>query len=256
MRAILTYHAVDPAPSPISLDEAAFRRHVAWLASGAVRVCSLAELLVQPPDADAVALTFDDGLVSFAARAWPILRDRGLPATVFVVSDHVGGTNAWEGHASPGIPTLPLMDWDTLGRLAEAGVALGSHTRRHRDLRRVSVGELDEELAGSAERIAKETGHRPSTFAYPYGLVDATVAAAAARLYTRACTTVFRPLTERDDPHRLPRLDTYYFRAPGRLEQWGSRGFRRYLRVRAAARAVRRAVTLPAHRERSSCGST
>ena len=35
MRGILTYHSVDPSGSPISIDEKAFRAHVAWLASGA-----------------------------------------------------------------------------------------------------------------------------------------------------------------------------------------------------------------------------
>ena len=140
LRAILTYHAVDPARSPISMEEATFRRHAAWLASGRVRVCALADLPGQPADADAVALTFDDGFVSFAERAWPVLRDHGLSATVFVVSDHVGGTNAWGQRPAPGNPSLPLMGWETLGRLAEAGVELGAHTRSHRDLRGASPG--------------------------------------------------------------------------------------------------------------------
>jgi peptidoglycan/xylan/chitin deacetylase (PgdA/CDA1 family) len=242
MRAILTYHAVDPSGSPISVDEVTFRRHALWLASGAVRVCALAELLLQPEDADAVALTFDDGFDSFAERAWPVLRDHGLTATVFVVSDHAGGTNAWGGRAAPGIPILPLMRWETLGRLAEAGVALGAHSRTHRDLRGASPNELEDELAGCAERIAGETGRRPSSFAYPFGFVDAAAVAVAARVYERACTTALRPLGPREDRHRLPRLDAYYFRAPGWLEQWGRPAFRRYLRVRAAARTVRAAL--------------
>ena len=243
MRAILTYHAIDAAPSPISIDEATFRRHVAWLGSGRVRVRSLADLLAEPVDVDAVALTFDDGFASFSELAWPILRDHGLPATVFVVTDHVGGVNAWHGQASNRIPTRSLMDWNTLSRLTEAGVSLGSHTRRHRDLRRVTAPELEDELAGSAERIVRETGQRPSSCAYPYGLFDPTVAMASARVYLHACTTVLRPLKRGEDPHRLPRLDAWYFRAPGRLEQWGSLGFRRYVRIRATARAVRNVMT-------------
>lgn len=242
MRGILTYHTVDASRSAISVDEEVFRRHAAWLASGAVHVCSLAELLAQPTEADAVALTFDDGFVTFVDRAWPLLRDHGLNATVFVVSDHAGGTNAWGGRAAAGIPTLPLMGWDTLGRLAEAGVELGAHTRTHRDLRGASPAELEDELEGSAERIACETGRRPSSFAYPFGLVDAAAAAAVARVYARACTTALRPLGPREDAHRLPRLDAYYLRAPGQLERWGAPAFRRYLSVRAAARAVRGAA--------------
>jgi peptidoglycan/xylan/chitin deacetylase (PgdA/CDA1 family) len=242
LRAILTYHAVDPSRSPICMDEATFRRHAAWLASGRVRVCALADLPAQPPDTDAVALTFDDGFTSVAERAWPVLRDHGLCATVFVVSDHVGSTNAWAGRPAPGIPTLPLMEWDTLGRLAEAGVELGAHTRSHRDLRGASLGELEDELTGCAERIARETGRRPSSFAYPYGAVDATAAAMAARVYRRACTTVLRLVGPDEDVYRLPRLDAYYFRDTRRLERWGTPAFHRYLTVRAAARTVRAAL--------------
>lgn len=242
LRAILTYHALDTSRAPISMDEATFRRHAAWLASGRVRVCPLADLPGQPADIDAVALTFDDGFASFAQRAWPVLRDHGLSATVFVVSDHVGGTNAWGGRPDSKTPILPLMDWQTLARLAEAGVELGAHTRSHRDLRGASAGELEDELAGCAERIAVETGYQPSSLAYPYGVLNAAVAAAAARVYARACTALFRPLGPREDVYRLPRLDAFYFRGPGRLEAWGTQGFHRYLRVRAAARTVRAAL--------------
>lgn len=245
LRAILTYHAVDPSRSPISIEEETFRRHVAWLASGRVRVCALADLLAQPPETDAVALTFDDGFASFAERAWPVLRDHGLSAAVFVVSDHVGRTNAWGGRPAPGIPRLPLMDWETLARLAEAGVELGAHTRSHRDLRGARAAELQDELAGCAQHIASETGFRPSSLAYPYGLVDAAAAAAAARVYARACTADLRPLSPRPDVYRLPRLDAHYFRASERLERWGTPAFRRHLTVRAAARTVRAAFTPP-----------
>ena len=41
MKAILTYHSVDETGSVISIDERSFRRHVAWLASSAVRVVPL-----------------------------------------------------------------------------------------------------------------------------------------------------------------------------------------------------------------------
>ena len=37
MKAILTYHSIDESGSVISIPEATFRRHVAWLAAGRVR---------------------------------------------------------------------------------------------------------------------------------------------------------------------------------------------------------------------------
>ena len=243
MRAILTYHSVDASGSPISIAETEFRAHVQWLASGAARVVSL-ETLTGPgaPD-DALAITFDDAFQSFADTAWPMLRDNGLPVTLFVVSGQAGGTNAWGGRDAPGIPTLPLMDWDALGRAAEEGVALGSHSRRHPDLRRLDDAGLQDELAGSADAIADRTGRRPTAFAYPYGAVDARVAGAAGGVFRIACTTALRPLETHDVPLQLPRLDTYYLRDAARLATWGTPGFRRYLALRAGLRRARAALT-------------
>jgi len=56
MRAILTYHSVDETGSVISIEERTFRRHVAWLAKGNVRVVPLQEIAGVPPDEDAVAI--------------------------------------------------------------------------------------------------------------------------------------------------------------------------------------------------------
>jgi peptidoglycan/xylan/chitin deacetylase (PgdA/CDA1 family) len=242
MRAILTYHSIDDSGSPVSVDEAAFRRHVAWLASGAVRVVRLAELPEVAPEVDAVALTFDDGFVNFGDRAWPPLRERALPVTLFVVADQVGRTNAWGGREAPGIPVLPLLAWSQLGRLAEEGVTLGAHSRTHADLGLLQGEALVEETAGAADRVAAETGRRPEAFAYPYGHWSDAVVASVARSYRWGCTTEHRLLAAREDPYRLPRLDAFYFRRGG-LDGWGSAGFRTGVRIRGALRRLRALAT-------------
>jgi peptidoglycan/xylan/chitin deacetylase (PgdA/CDA1 family) len=242
MRAILTYHSIDGSGSPISVDRDAFREHVTFLASGAVTVTDVAGLLEAPEGAEAVALTFDDAFANFATEAWPLLRDHGLPATVFVVSGHAGGTNSWGGREHPGIPTLPLLGWNDLGRLAEEGVTLGAHSSTHPDLRGLDDAALADEMAGSAATIAERTGRRPAVFAYPYGAHDDRVAAAAGAAFRFACTTELRPLGRADDPARLPRLDAYYLRGRGRLARWGTPALAGYLRVRAIVRGLRAAV--------------
>jgi peptidoglycan/xylan/chitin deacetylase (PgdA/CDA1 family) len=241
VKAILTYHSIDPSGSPISVDADTFRRHVRWLASGAVRVVSVPELVRLPDDADAVALTFDDGFASFGAVAAPLLLDHALPATVFVVTDHVGRTNAWGGVADPAVPTLPLLDWSALARLAERGIAIGAHTRTHPRLTRLDPAARREEIASSVGRIERELGERPAGLAYPYGDVDDDAAAAAAAHCDWACTTELRALAPGDAarPHLLPRLDIHYLRSPGRLESWGTPRLRRYLWLRGRARRVR-----------------
>jgi peptidoglycan/xylan/chitin deacetylase (PgdA/CDA1 family) len=240
MKAILTYHSIDPSGSPISVDAPTFRRHIRWLASGAVRVVGIPELLALPPSIAAVALTFDDAFATFGTAAAPLLMEHALPATLFVVTDYVGRTNAWEARPSQSVPTLPLLGWHALARLAEQGITLGAHTRTHPDLTRLPATAQRDEIAGSVERLTAETGQRPKLFAYPYGRVNDDVATIAAESCTWACTTELRALGAVERPQRIPRVDMYYFRAPTRLESWGSPRLQRYLWLRSQARRMRR----------------
>jgi peptidoglycan/xylan/chitin deacetylase (PgdA/CDA1 family) len=239
MRAILAYHSVDDSGSPVSIAEPAFRRHVSWLATRGPRVVGVRELLRLPPHESAVALTFDDGFSNFGTLAWPVLRDHGLTATVYVPTDHAGGTNAWGNRSAPGIPTLPLLGWADLERLAQEGVRLGSHTCTHPHLTALSTAVLQEELERSANQLQARIGVRPDGLAYPYGSYDRRVSAAAAALYDHAVTADLRLLGAADDRHVLPRVDMYYLRANDLLAAWGTTRLRLYLGARAGARRVR-----------------
>jgi peptidoglycan/xylan/chitin deacetylase (PgdA/CDA1 family) len=242
MRGILTYHSIDESGSPISVPEATFRSHVRFLASGAVSVVPLTRIADMPVDADAVALTFDDGFANFSSTALPLLRDHQLAATVFVVSEHAGRRNDWGGRAAPGIPVLDLMSWSEIGAAADAGIEIGAHTRTHPDLTTVSAQAMEDEIRGASDRIETELGRRPTSFAYPYGAVNEAAATLAGDAFERSCTTEFRPVSADEVRHRLPRLDAWYFGAPGQLEAWGAPAFRRRLWMRRQARRVRRLI--------------
>jgi hypothetical protein len=239
MRAILTYHSIDSSGSPISVSEETFREHVRFFGSGRVTVVPLAQLPSEPDERDAVALTFDDGFLNFTSSAMPVLSDLGFPATVFVVSDAVGGTNDWGGRSSPGIPTRPLMDWPDLQRAREAGFEIGAHSRTHPRLTALSPSQLEDETRGCVERLQAELGESPRRFAYPYGAVNDAVARSARDLFEHSVTTELRLVGPRDDAALLPRLDAWYFRRTGTLEAWGSAAFRRRLWIRAQGRRVR-----------------
>ncbi len=239
MRAILTYHSVDETGSVISIDERSFRRHAAWLARGHVRVVPLTEIASVPTDEDAVAITFDDGLASFGSLAAPLLLEHGLPVTLFVVTDAVGSSNVWRGRQDPGIPVQPLLDWEQLGALQDAGVHLGAHTCTHPDVTTLGGDPLEREIVASKQRLARELGVDATTFAYPYGAVSAVARDIVARTFRLGCTTRLAALAPEEDPALLPRLDSYYLRSPGSLETWGSRRFRMRLGLLARARSVR-----------------
>jgi len=243
MKAILTYHSIDASGSVISVDRETLREHAAWLAGAGLRAVGLEQLLALPADVSGVAITFDDAFVNFATEAWPVLREFGHAVTLFVPTGHVGGTNAWEANGRHGAPVLPLLDWAALGRLASDGVTLGSHGVAHARLTDVSEGVLHEEVDASAELMRRETDVGPASFAYPYGLVNERVVAAVRRRYRVAVTTEYRTVDGRVDAHRLPRLDAFYLRRPGRIAQWGTAGFLRRVALRRRMRRIRRFLT-------------
>jgi len=242
MRAILTYHSIDPSGSPISIDRDAFAKHVDFLASSKVDVVDVEELLARTgertDERDALAVTFDDGFVNFAAEAWPLLRAARIPTTLFVPSQRVGSDNRWEGRDEPGIPTAPLLGWDELRSLVGEGLTIGSHSRTHAHLDRLDGAEIEREVSQSALEIESELALRPRVFCYPYGDHDDRTVACVAKHYACACTTRFDVLGAAEGPFRLPRLDAYYYRGAGRLEAFGTAAFRSHLWVRQQARRV------------------
>ena len=239
MKAILTYHSLDASDSVLSVRPERFREHLDILTCLDVPVLPLAQL-VEPGCSRGVALTFDDGFVNFATHGWPLLRERQLSATLYVATDRVGRDNGWDP-ADARVPRLPLLGWDALCTLAGEGVEIGSHSRTHPRLTRLSDSALADEVGGSREAIASSLGSAPASFAYPYGDQDARVARAAEQAgYTNAVTTELRPFLEHEaSPFLLPRLDAYYLATPGVMERWGTPTFRRYLQFRGAARRVR-----------------
>jgi peptidoglycan/xylan/chitin deacetylase (PgdA/CDA1 family) len=78
---------------------ATFRRHLRWL-ERAFHVLPLAEIVERIGEGRslplrACAITFDDGWRDNFDHAWPALAERGLPATIFLVTERVGTQGAF-----------------------------------------------------------------------------------------------------------------------------------------------------------------
>jgi peptidoglycan/xylan/chitin deacetylase (PgdA/CDA1 family) len=244
VKATLTYHSIDDSGSPVSLPPRVFEAHLRWLTSGRIRVVPLDDLPAHPDDGgDAVAVTFDDGFLNVREGVDTLLAS-GVPVSLFVVSGRVGQTNAWREGGDPGVPTLPLLGWADLERLAARGATIAAHTRTHPRLTHLSGRSVDDELAGGREDLRVRLGAESVHIAYPYGDVNAAVTARAAKSYRFGHTTDFRVLAAaaKDAPLLLPRLDMYYFQAPGSLEAWGTPRFRRRVAWCRLRRAARRSI--------------
>ena len=92
---VLMYHACDRVENEfirglsINTPPDRLAAHLDYLLSR-YRVVSLDDLLKAIPDEPTVAITFDDGFRSVHDNAWPILRERKIPATCYLTTGVIG----------------------------------------------------------------------------------------------------------------------------------------------------------------------
>ena len=186
-----------------------------------------------------VALTFDDGYRNFADLALPVLEKLQFPATLFVVSEFCGGRNEWPDQPAGVVPSLPLLSWEELATLPPS-IAIGAHTKTHRDLRKLSREACERELFDSGQEIEQHTGRPARWLAYPYGASSPELRRLAGRHFELAVGTTLAYVSRRSDPFDLPRIDAYYLRRERSLGQIFSGSSAVYLSVRRALRAARK----------------
>lgn len=123
-----------------------------------------------------VAITVDDAYLSVYEHAWPRLKARGWPFTVFVNTDPVdrrlGG----------------FMRWDQMRTMQREGVRFANHTASHDSMAERRVDETDAaweqrvraDIQRAQQRLREELGEQseqePRLFAYPYGEYDTRAA--------------------------------------------------------------------------------
>lgn len=232
------FHGVDDSNSVLSITPAALASLIRAVQASGHRIVPL-QTLLRSSTPDCVALTFDDGFASVAERAAPLLAQFAVPATLFLTTQHVGRDNRWPSQPSDA-PLQPMMRWSDVRDLAGNGWAIEAHSLSHPDLRKLEDDALTRELRAPSEAIERHTGQRPRCLAYPYGYFDARVAERARADFEFAVTTVFRPLSRSEDPMRVPRLDSYYFRSHHVHDHFGSARFMAYLSARGAVRRFRK----------------
>jgi len=169
---VLCYHNLDvQSKGRMVLAVKAFEEQMRYLKREGYRVINLGEFLEfasqrrQLPR-KTVVLTFDDGYRSFRQHAYPILKELGFTATLFVYTDYVGaGRNA--------------LTWQELRELQAEGLEVHAHSKTHGDLRR-SPGEADAayarrlqaELEQPLALFTRHLGRTSQVVAYPYGKWD------------------------------------------------------------------------------------
>jgi peptidoglycan/xylan/chitin deacetylase (PgdA/CDA1 family) len=232
---ILMYHHVSPQPGLVTITPEHFAAQMAWLAGQGYHTARCADLegflQGKPLPAKSLLLTFDDGYLDNYVHAYPILRQHGLHAVIFVVTDWIGDGPARPVAGESGAPALlnhrecyasiqagradeAVMRWSEVERTRAEGIfEFQSHTASHTRWDRVGanpaekVSALRADLERSQETLCQRLGQTDPHLCWPQGYFDADYVSVANELgFSHLYTT--RPGTVCSDTEaaRLPRI--------------------------------------------------
>jgi peptidoglycan/xylan/chitin deacetylase (PgdA/CDA1 family) len=189
-----------------------FRAQMAWLADNGYRALSAEQTAAfldggRVP-AKSVVLTFDIGTAEradFADVIIPALRDHGLQALFFVVTDMIAETCGTENK----VCWQDLRDWSAAGL-----ISVESHGVGHPDYKTIDTEAQRWDLTVSRQIIAAQTGRPPIAFAYPFDSFNEgaprVVKSAGYRFAVAGNTRADRSVHLSDpDRYSLPRVYPY-----------------------------------------------
>lgn len=205
---VLQYHHVDAkGPLSTSVSPEQFIEHMALIESMGFEVVDLEkatrDILNKEVDSDItrkqVAISFDDAYHSIFEHAYPELKRRNWPFTIFVNTQAVNQQN------------VGIMSWDTLQQLVDNGVTIAGHSVTHAHLPLIPEGQtlnhwLDEEVLSSHKELQQRLGKIGNMFAYPYGEFTLEMAPWFEQKDMLAFGQHSGPIGKLSHPYALPRF--------------------------------------------------
>lgn len=199
---VLNYHQVnDKNYSPLTVQVQHFEQEMDYLETNGYHTITLDELydylttgkeLPEKP----VVITFDDGYTDNYEYAFPILKEHGMKATLFMIGDSIN-TNRF-------LTSAQLIEMDRNGFSVEA------HTYHHKNLKTLNKEEIDTDLKQSKE-VLEQLLHKDIRYiAYPGGYNNSLVRTETKAAGFRMAFTV-QPgnVQPGEDFYGLPRLAVF-----------------------------------------------
>lgn len=165
---VLMYHSIadnskvtDNVSKSIILPPEVFKQQMQYLKDNGYTTLTLDELYNflkydKPVPEKSVVLTFDDAYEDNYTNAYPILKEFGFRATIFVIT---GGTDKIGAY----LTSAQLKEMDT------NGIDIQSHTVNHEELDKLSLEKQQETLVQSKQFLEKLLNKKVDYIAYPSG---------------------------------------------------------------------------------------
>lgn len=195
---ILMYHHIGEDANWLFVSKETFVGQMDYLTQKGYQTVTLIDLVaslqsgqILPPKP--IILTFDDGYRDFYENAYPVLKAHNFKATIFAISQHVGGS--------------AYVTWEQLREMVGSGlVTVGDHTLSHPSLPILSEERLKDEIVSAKNILEAQLGTTINVFSYPYGGSNGEVEKILKESAFMAAVTTKRGLSCAKLPYELPRI--------------------------------------------------
>ncbi|MBN2047717.1 MAG: polysaccharide deacetylase family protein, partial [Anaerolineaceae bacterium] len=176
---ILAYHMVGPeALGPYFVSTEQFTAEMDALLAYGYQTISVQDFLnyrqgIGELPENPIIITFDDGYQAMYDIVRPILKERGMTATFFILTGYISNTEAGRFTNHNWDSSNPLayhMTWNEVRTLSREGFEIGSHTINHLNLVDTDPVDIYHELSYSKKILESRLGKSVNILAYPYGL--------------------------------------------------------------------------------------
>lgn len=204
---VLTYHDVNPnSHVQENIPPEIFAKQLDFIQANGFESIFAREyidilLKRRPAPRRGIVIAFDDAHVGVVRYAVPLLEERGMRATFFVITSSVFEQ----------APATRLTWNDLRGAIDRGVLEVQSHSYQHADLTQLDDETLQMNLARSRSDISSHLGTFCSLIAYPYGAYNANVKWNTYFIgYDAGFTVGYRRFeTEPIDFYEIKRVNTY-----------------------------------------------
>jgi len=208
---VLMYHRIvkskkETGKHNIYVTEKRFRKQMIWLKKKQLSTITFREIAENPAISfeNKIILTFDDGYVDNYSLLFPILKEFGFTAVVFLVTQQKN--NSWG--VKEGEPSIDLLTNGQILEMDQYGIEFGSHTQNHVNLHLCDKNTLHQEIAGSRKEIEALLNKKVVSFCYPFGGVNEDIKRIVKEAgYTFGISTNTGPLNFYDDLFQIRRIE-------------------------------------------------
>ena len=137
---VFMYHKFDIPKYPstnITLDQ--FEKHLNLFSQSKYNVKSLdyiVDTIINDGNLpnNTIGISVDDADRSFLTTAWPKLKEKGFPVTLFVTTSTINENNK------------NFLNWNEIRQLKAEGVVIGAHSHTHEHMANYTLEELKKEI--------------------------------------------------------------------------------------------------------------